>query len=57
MKKCNSKVLVALAVVCIFISTPVLGADIELAKKSTIEKLLREVSFASDLNPGVSRLK
>ncbi len=57
MKKCNSKVLVALAVVCIFISTPVLGADIELAKKSTIEKLLREVSFASDLNPGMSRLK
>ena len=55
MKKCNSKVLVALAVVCIFTSTPVLGADIELAKKSTIEKILKRgelrVGFESGYVP------
>ncbi len=55
MKKRNLTVLVALAVVCIFISTPVLGADIELAKKSTIEKILKRgelrVGFESGYVP------
>ncbi len=55
MRKHYFIVMMALAVVCIFISTPVLGADIELAKKSTIEKILKRgelrVGFESGYVP------
>lgn len=55
MRKHCLRVMMALAVVFIFISTPVLGADIELAKKSTIEKILKRgelrVGFESGYVP------
>ncbi len=55
MKKCNLTVLVALAALFVFFAGPVLGADIELAKKSTIEKILKRgelrVGFESGYVP------
>jgi len=55
MKKCSFTVLVALAAIFVFFAGPVLGADIELAKKSTIEKILKRgelrVGFESGYVP------
>ena len=55
MRKSYFAVIVTLAVFCVFISAPVIGADIELAKKSTIEKILKRgelrVGFESGYVP------
>ncbi|MFC1488927.1 transporter substrate-binding domain-containing protein [Thermodesulfobacteriota bacterium] len=55
MRKSYFTIIVALAVFCFFISAPVFGADINLAKKSTIEKILKRgelrVGFESGYVP------
>jgi polar amino acid transport system substrate-binding protein len=55
MRKSYLAVVVALAVFCFFVSAPVFGADIELAKKSTIQKILKRgelrVGFESGYIP------
>jgi polar amino acid transport system substrate-binding protein len=55
MRKSYFAVIVTLAVFCVFISAPLFGADIELAKKSTIEKILKRgelrVGFESGYVP------
>lgn len=55
MKKCSLTILVALVAIAVFFAGPVLGASIELAKKSTIEKILKRgelrVGFESGYVP------
>jgi polar amino acid transport system substrate-binding protein len=55
MRKRYFAVIVTLAVFCVFVSAPVFGADIELAKKSTIQKILKRgelrVGFESGYMP------
>ena len=55
MRKSYFTVMVTLAVFCLFISAPAFGADIDLAKKSTIQKILQRgelrVGFESGYVP------
>jgi polar amino acid transport system substrate-binding protein len=55
MRKSFFTVVVTLAVFCLFISAPAFGADIDLAKKSTLEKILKRgelrVGFESGYVP------